>query len=316
MEEETITCAVCHKPVTLRATVGPRDAYRVECRRCVAYIIDGLADLSVRHFEPDKRQLLSGVLRNAAKHGALVTITPENVEELVTLAQPPRNPLEVVDRLLVDIAHEAENFSGKVEIPEEDWLSYYLATPPDLGAVIQQLRDLGYVAEFMEPVRGAGPGSRPGYLVRLSVGGWRRVQQLESTRTDSHQAFVAMAFADEMLSAFNDGIAPALNECGYRPLRVDSVEHNGKIDDLIIAEIRRSGLLVADFTKQRAGVYFEAGYAMGRGIPVIWCCRDDDFNNAHFDTRQYNHIKWATPAELREKLTNRIRASLPVTVQA
>ncbi len=88
-------------------------------------------------------------------------------------------------------------------------------------------------------------------------------------------------------------------------------EHNGKIDDLIIAEIRKSGLLVADFTGQRGGVYFEAGFAMGLGIPVICTCRNDDVEKLHFDTRQYNHIVWTDAADLKEKLQLRIEASPP-----
>jgi len=108
-----------------------------------------------------------------------------------------------------------------------------------------------------------------------------------------------------------EGFSPALEENGYVPMRIDAVQHNEKIDDRIIAEIRRSGLLVADVTGQRGGVYFEAGFAMGLGIPVIWTCRDDEIANVHFDTRQYNHVVWSTPSDLREKLNLRIQASLP-----
>jgi nucleoside 2-deoxyribosyltransferase len=77
-----------------------------------------------------------------------------------------------------------------------------------------------------------------------------------------------------------------------------------------MAEIRRSGLIVADFTGNRGGVYFEAGFAMGLGLPVIWTVRQDDIDAVHFDTRQYNHITWSTPQELREKLYNRVMATI------
>jgi hypothetical protein len=66
---------------------------------------------------------------------------------------------------------------------------------------------------------------------------------------------------------------------------VDLVEHNEKI--------------------------FESGFAMGLGRPVVWTCRKDELAKAHFDTRQYNHIDWETPQELRKKLTDRIRAIIP-----
>jgi nucleoside 2-deoxyribosyltransferase len=95
-------------------------------------------------------------------------------------------------------------------------------------------------------------------------------------------------------------------------MRIDLEEHNDKIDDRIISEIRRSGLVVADFTGQRGGVYFESGFAMGLGIPVIRTCRKDNVDTLHFDTRQYSHVLWESPEELKEKLTNRIRATFPL----
>ena len=59
---------------------------------------------------------------------------------------------------------------------------------------------------------------------------------------------------------------------------------------------------MADVTEQRRGVYFEAGYAIGIGLPVKWCIRKDDLTIVHFDTRQYNHVVWESIQELKEKL--------------
>ena len=76
--------------------------------------------------------------------------------------------------------------------------------------------------------------------------------------------------------------------------------HNDLIDVKIISEIKNSRFVVADFTEQKHGVYFEAGYARGMGIPVIWCVRKDDLENLHFDTHHYNYILWETPDEPRK----------------
>lgn len=146
---------------------------------------------------------------------------------------------------------------------------------------------------------------------RLTLNGWKRIAEISDNQSVSTQAFVAMWFNDSLLDAWQDGIRPALIETGYDPFRVDKFEFNEKIDDRIIAEIRKSGLLIADFTGHRGGVYFEAGFAMGLGIPVVWTCRVDFIDKAHFDTRQYNHIVWTEPLELKEKLINRIEATLP-----
>jgi hypothetical protein len=66
-------------------------------------------------------------------------------------------------------------------------------------------------------------------------------------------------------------------------------------------------LTIEDVTLQRPGVYYEGGFAMGLPRTVIWTCRKDELASVHFDTRQFNHVVWETPSELRERLTARIR---------
>jgi hypothetical protein len=148
----------------------------------------------------------------------------------------------------------------------------------------------------------------------LTPTGWERFETLNTKIIASHQAFVAMWFNASMTDAYNNGFGPAVTASGYKPFRIDNKEHVNKIDDEIIAEIRRSRFLVSDFTcepeKPRGGVYFEAGFAMGIGIPVIWTCRDTSINDLHFDTRQYNHIVWKDAADLKSQLQNRIGAVL------
>ena len=144
--------------------------------------------------------------------------------------------------------------------------------------------------------------------------GYARLAELDSMNSDSKQAFVAMWFDDTMKDAYDQGISPAIEDAGYRAVRIDQKDHNNKIDDEIIAEIRRSRFLVADFTQgdsgARGGVYYEAGFAHGLGIPVIFICRQNAICNVHFDTRQYNHILWEDQSDLRDKLVKRISATI------
>lgn len=127
---------------------------------------------------------------------------------------------------------------------------------------------------------------------------------------DTNQVFVAMWFASSLARAYSAGMEKAIRDCGYDPIRIDLKEHNDKICDAIIAEVRKSRFMVADFTGHRGGVYFEAGYALGFGIPVIWTCREGDSEGLHFDTRQYNHIIWKDETDLYEKLRRRIEATI------
>lgn len=122
--------------------------------------------------------------------------------------------------------------------------------------------------------------------------------------------FCAMWFSDEVKPLWIDVIEPAIRSAGYEPLRIDSKQHNGKIDDEIMASIRGSRFVVADFTGSRGGVYYEAGFAHGLDLPVIFMCREGD--DLHFDIRQYNCIFWKADAleDAQARLKNRILATL------
>lgn len=178
------------------------------------------------------------------------------------------------------------------------------ADKQELVALIEMLTDMGWLANTQN--------SMTTMDFTLTANGWLKVEELIKRLPDSSRVFVAMWFSDKTEAAFKDGIEPAITELGYRAIRIDKTEHINKVDDQIIAEIRRSKFLVADFTcepKQvRGGVYFEAGFAMGLPIPVIWTCSESSMSDLHFDTRQYNHIVWKTPKHLRELLTFRIGA--------
>jgi hypothetical protein len=124
--------------------------------------------------------------------------------------------------------------------------------------------------------------------------------------------FCAMWFNASMDILWEKVIHKAIAASGYEPLIIRDREHNGKIDDAIVAAIRTARFVVADYTGHRGGVYYEAGFAHGLGIPVIFMCRQDALQDLHFDVRQYNCIVWS-PDDLptaQMQLQNRIRATL------
>ena len=189
--------------------------------------------------------------------------------------------------------------------------------PPALGGEMEMPQELEWLVSAAVE---SGWLEKNNSHIRLTPAGTKRLEELETKVVNSEQAFVAMWFDESVNEAYEKGIEPAIRDSGYRSLRIDKKEFNNKIDDQIIAEIRRSRFVVCDFTCEliecdgekkafpRGGVYYEAGFAQGLGIPVIWTCRADHIEHVHFDTRQFNHITWSTPEELREKLRNRIGA--------
>ena len=138
------------------------------------------------------------------------------------------------------------------------------------------------------------------------------VENLQKEEVGNKRAFVAMWFDKSMNDYYNNGIKKAIKEAGYVPVKIDLQDFNEKICDEIIAEIKRTKFLIADFSGLRSGVFFEAGFAKGLGREVIFTVRKEDVEKLkeHFDTRQYNHIVYDSPEELHNKLYNRICATI------
>lgn len=280
---------------------------KVECEVCGTYLPNEAFLLDLFHRwgrqKPDSGvgYLLSGVIREKVEAGIVPVLN--DLSELQTQIPFKNDPLASIDRILLHIYRKSKSSADYLKLdPQVDYPIGYARDAKEFEFFMEKAKELGYIEASINTLL---------YGHRLSLKGWERVANLRLKQSDSRQAFVAMWFDKDMAAAFLDGFKPALEAMGYRPFRVDLREHNGKIDDLIIAEIRKSGLLIADFTGQRGGVYFEAGFAMGLGISVIWTCRSDDVEKLHFDTRQYNHIVWTDASDLREKLQLRIEASLP-----
>ena len=218
------------------------------------------------------------------------------------------------DRLLVLLSAAARSgqLGGYVRIPPNSYAAYAWSESTDQSDVQYLVEYLGKMGWLESDPFGPEIASIANW--RVSVEGHARAGELqrEGNVSESTQCFIAMWFHETTTEAFENGIRPAVEETGYDPLRIDQKEHINKIDDEIIAEIRRSRFLVADFTHggdgARGGVYYEAGVAFGLRIPVIHTCREDNVATLHFDTSHVNHIVWSSPSDLREKLKNRILA--------
>jgi len=277
--------------------------FEYECKVCGKYRIDyGIEQVLLGTTDMDKRYILSGVTRQSSYEEHIITITEENYDQWFDSAPLLDGPIESMDRILLYFDKKVKNFSQGIHFDAStDYPIAFAKDKNEFSFFLTKLKEIGY----FETISGS--------QLRLTIDGYKRLFEIKKDKIDSSQAFVAMWFAKEMEEPWENGFKLALKETGYNPIRIDKKEHNEKICDLILAEIRRSGLLVADFTGNRGGVYFEAGFALGLSIPVIWTCRSDNFEETkkQFDTRQYKYIVWSDSAELKTKLINRIEATLP-----
>jgi hypothetical protein len=307
----SVPCAIWDTPAEQLEKAGDYEVFDSP-RAGGKYWISRIAIGQITPLTDHAKRLLTTWLCDQRRAGAEIPRIQSDVLDTIK----SRQPLLVTARLtaaLLFLGNNIKNLGDSIDLGGEsnhDTLRCLAETESknihEIRQLFQMLHDTGFVK---------GTFSLKGHAyVRPTAPGWRELDNLKRARTDSSQAFVAMWFHDSTNDAYLKGIAPALAATGYTPIRIDKKEHNNKIDDEIIAEIRRSRFLIADFTCEpknvRGGVYYEAGFAQGLGIPVIWTCKDTAINDLHLDTRQYAHIVWKAPSDLYLQLKNRIGATI------
>ena len=221
------------------------------------------------------------------------------------IARQPLSARKRAERLLQFMANQSSRLGEELDSDRNDFQNGAYAWSASVRrdeviSCLEYLDKQGWIQSYYR-------------FLTVTVEGYNRLEA-QAVNIISEQAFVAMWFNTAMDKVYENGLKLGIEYAGYKPIRIDKKLDVNKIDDEILAEIRRSRFLVADFTQgddgARGGVYFEAGFALGRDIPVIFTCRHDMENKLHFDTRQYAHILWNTPKDLRKNLRNRIIARI------
>ena len=124
-------------------------------------------------------------------------------------------------------------------------------------------------------------------------------------------AFIAIKFNEneERINTIQNAIA----EAGFEPRIMNQVETNNWIMPEIFFQIKNSRFVVADFSLPCDGAYYEAGYAAALDKPVIHLFdrrEESDTNKLHFDIAQKSTIFYKDYDDLKERLINRIRATI------
>jgi hypothetical protein len=231
--------------------------------------------------------------------------------------------LDVIDSLYIKLPPSSKLDSILEYIDTKaihDGQAIELQTPPLVSLVklwfqsIQEWRfyldsavKQGFVIKKVTPPFEPGSTSKTQY--GLTVDGLTRMIKI-SEGNASTTCFIAMAFVDDMYEVLEEAIKPALSKCGFKHYVVSDqhIDSETTINDAILAGIKKARFTIADFTYHRNGVYFEAGYALGRGQKVIYTCRADEMASSHFDISHYQHIVWNDAADFKEKLINKIEA--------
>lgn len=138
------------------------------------------------------------------------------------------------------------------------------------------------------------------------------VETLKDENKKEFKIFVAMSFRDEEEPALEDyyrAMQRAVNRTKVPIVlrRVDLIDGDFEISQKIMDEIDKSDAIIADFTLTSRNVYFELGYARGKGIRIIQTARKGTL--LEFDIRNWKTIFYRNATELEEKLIPELLAA-------
>jgi len=270
------------------------------CPRCFEFVIvNNRSDLARNPEESKLKPYLAFYLRRH-QSGVQPQITISNWKELA-LAEKAVTVPQKLERLLQLIADRTEVPGEAVHIDREiDAPLFNALSANEVNYLLKSLQDSQFVDLSAD------------IAAKMKVKGWQQLMPSPGSGGIPGTCFVAMSFDPALNSVFDEAIYPAAKDCGFEANRIDKKPTNGDINDHILAEIKKSQFVIADFTRHSPGVYFEAGFARGLGREVIWCCQETDFKGrSHFDVNHYGHILWSNNADLKRQLTERILVTIP-----
>jgi nucleoside 2-deoxyribosyltransferase len=358
LEVKMDKCPICNSPANIIEKTLDHEIYLiVDCYRCGNYRI--FEDVIEYEFEIDKlspEQIanISGWIRE--NQGSKIILTEDKFKPLMSLKTPSVS--EKANSILLSLYHmfpiagtpfnlEISKVGDILDIikqgtypdnPNDQTMRLINEIGPKILPIISSARIINknefyYIVEtYLRKEKGFISET----LKKITPKGWAHLESLRQPNPDSKKAFVAMWFTDEMKEIYEKYIKPAAEEAGgYKAETINEKDYNGDINDEIIGEIRNSKFIVADFTGNRGGVYYEAGFAYGIHIPVIYTCRKDWFNKfvkqsikikdskgteqdrkldifsqIHFDVNHRNFLVWKDGKDLYEQLLKRIKATI------
>jgi hypothetical protein len=238
-----------------------------KCPRCGEFDYDatvGWAEIKTA----DELVQLSAWVRDQNSAGLVpVRITPDSARRVMRR----RMPL-LLDRADMALALIAERYQRP-----ENWFV------PDAFTHDLELQGRSYSRDnrdamlLINILEADGNLRNGGAGCSLSIKGILRAEALGRGTSNSAQGFVAMSFDTSLNDAWLNGFEPGIRGAGFRPLRIDDKEYIGGITDEMIAEIRRSRLIVADYTGQpvyrlsiSCGCCTAAGCRASRHKLIIW----------------------------------------------
>lgn len=308
-------CVICQFP---EISVNEAAAFTicVKCPRCGTYFInEGSYEMLGMRSENLPHTASSWIKEQNRLYNTPPMLYDDDLEMLRTI--PDKTIESKLELFMNELNQKGVLVASKTLNTNKDgdpsWLSVTWSKDYDeLQAIIQEAINTELIAGDITTFLS---GDWSAHLTSLTFKGRSFIESLGHIHDLSNKVFLAFHFTNEMKETFEKTVRKAITDISDGKLEAVRVSTSGtstetKIDDALISMIKSSRVVIADFTGQRTAVYYEAGFAMGLGIPVIWTCREDEVDKLSFDTRQYPHILWKDEKDLYKQLSERISAQI------
>ncbi len=280
-------CVLCMRIDKVASSVRKPGTSLVKCETCGRYEVDD-ADLDLQVFEdPQLRPLLYRFSAITKASQTPVLLDKKRRDDLLAGVPRDKSVQEKIELLVRWVAKSSTEIGEGVQtVFQRDYPVAWCKSADEWSHLLKYLRTAGLLE--------IDSLNNPQCTATLTIRGWQWLD--ERPKATGSKAFIAMAF-DPALDDVKAAIHRAIESAGYEPLRVDDDHYSGGVMDRIITQIRDSKFIVADFTKNKGGVYYEAGVAFGLGIDVVnvcerECLKEESKDRLHFDVRHQVFIPW------------------------
>lgn len=304
-----VDCPVCKGKEIAEKESLETTAYHIMCQRCGEFKLSYSCNSLLKY--RDFYHPFSSWIREQNDYGEIPFIVDTKLDEYFQI--PDKSIKEKYEKLLKYVKKVKRSIFKGYTLDEADLnLELLAVTWSENNRLLNKLVNKGIYEKHLDILEADEANTYVKF--ELSFDGIDFLEEL-GTNNDSNTIFIAFHFTNEMKEQFESTIKNAVADASDNKLeavRVSSstTDYDTKIDDELIGMIKSSKAVIADFTGQRNAVYYEAGYAMGLGIPIIWTCKESDAEKLSFDTRQYPHIIWKDKDDLYNQVVNRLKAKI------
>jgi hypothetical protein len=309
-------CVICEMQMLGDPRDLPTHGRLYNCPRCGQFELGSRAEaLAARDLpsSPLLRAITSHVIRKMQRGGQTPKIDDKLIQRVWAEGELP-SPAQQADTLVQLIAERdatpgrfidftAAELVGLIGTGDEGRTS----ATDGLSFILDHLRSEGLIDYH------PGPNA---IRLQLTFPGWRRLEELQRSTSESTTAFMAMKFGRALTDTlYLNYLKPAVKQAGFDLRRLDERPQPGLIDQHMEVELRTAKFVVAELTYGNRGAYWEAGFAHGLGKPVFYLCDGTRFRRVgtHFDTNHHFTILWdaTNMPKAGEDLKIAVRFALP-----